>query len=93
MSGEDFGAFVEVEHERLGREGIFLLGAREAIDRHIAEIDRILKIEPNPIAQEVLKRYQGFMVKDRDGISVALTQTALKDKAGQLTKLRDARND
>lgn len=85
---ENLGAFVEITHEKLGREGLFLLGAREALDRHVDKLDWIIRQEQNPIALECLQRYREFIAKDRDGVAVALTRVALKDKSGVITELK-----
>lgn len=81
------GAIVEIDEFRLGRDGIFLLGAREAIDRHIQKLDFIIGHEPNAAVKAALLTYRELMAKDRDGIAVALTRKALTDGAGTLTEL------
>jgi hypothetical protein len=85
---DNAGAFVEIDHAKLGREGMFLLGAREAIDRWIVRLMTLSQTQPNGGVAQVMVEIAEEMTKDRDGVSVALTKIAVKEKSGVVNHIR-----
>lgn len=87
MATDNFGAFVEIDEAKLGREGLFLLGAREAIDRWITKFRVMSSMQQHPGVGQVLADVAEKMAEDRDEIAVALTKTAIKERAGVIHDL------
>lgn len=84
---DNFGAFVEIEHERLSREGLFLLGAREALDRWISKLRMLGDMQQHPGVGQVMREVADEMAVDRDEIAVTLTRQSIKDGAGKINEL------
>lgn len=85
---ENFGAFVDIDIPKLDREGMALLGMREALDRWIDKLMQLSTSQSHPGVAQVMVEIAAEMTKDRDGIAVALTKNSLKTKAGQVHTLR-----
>jgi hypothetical protein len=85
---ENLGAFVEIDEVKADRDTLHLLGMREALDRWITKLDYLSSAQSNIIVGRVMKEVSDNMKVDRDGISVALTRAALKDKSGRLEHIR-----
>lgn len=83
-----YGAFVEIDEVKADRDTLHLLGMREALDRWITKLDYLASQQSNIIVSRVMGEVSDNMKIDRDGISVALTKAALKDKSGRLEHIR-----
>lgn len=78
------GAFVEIDHMTASADVIHLLGMREFCDRWITKLRHEATGQKHPGVKKVMEEIAEYMAADRDGISVALTRAALKDKSGRL---------
>lgn len=85
---KNHGAVVEVDHTAASRETLFLLGAREAVDRWIERLRSLAGSQPHPGVAKVMAEISDQMAVDRDGISVALTKCAIKDQSGKIDAIR-----
>lgn len=88
MTKENFGAFVDIDIPKLDREGMALLGMREALDRWIDKLMHLSTSQTHPGVAQVMVEIADEMKRDRDGVAVALTKNAMKTKAGQVHELR-----
>lgn len=82
MSQESFGAFVEIDHAKMGRESLYLLGVREGVERWVNKLKLLADTQPHKGVAQVMVEIASEMQKDLDGVAVALTKVALKDKSG-----------
>lgn len=82
------GAFVEIDHVKAGPDVLHLMGMREGLDRWIDKLRHLSGQQSNVIVQRVMAEIADNMAVDRDGISVALTRAALKDKSGVINHIR-----
>jgi hypothetical protein len=82
------GAAVIIDHTRADADTLHLMGMREGLDRWITKLDWLSNNQSNPIVARVMKEIVANMAVDRDGISVALTRCALKDKSGVMETFR-----
>jgi putative heme iron utilization protein len=82
------GAFVEIDDAKADRDTLHLLGMREALDRWISKLDHLSSQQSNAIVGRVMREVSDNMRVDRDGVSVLLTKSALKDKSGRLEHIR-----
>lgn len=83
-----YGAFVEIDEVKADRDTLHLLGMREALDRWITKLRHDATGQKHPGVKQVMEEIADYMEMDRDGISVALTKAALKDKSGRLEHIR-----
>lgn len=83
-----YGAFVEIDHVKADADTLHLLGMREALDRWITKLRHDATGQKHPGVKQVMEEIADYMAMDRDGISVALTKAALKDKSGRLEHIR-----
>ena len=88
MSKENYGAFVEMDVNKLSREGLVLMGMREALDKWIHTLRDKADDQPHPGVKQVMLEISDFMALDRDGIAVELARQAISDKAGTLNDIR-----
>jgi hypothetical protein len=82
------GAFVEIDHFKADADTLHLLGMREGLDRWITKLDHLAGQQSNLIVGRVMQEISDNMKIDRDGISVALTRAAMKDKSGRIEHIR-----
>jgi hypothetical protein len=82
------GAFVEVDHVKAGADVVHLIGMREFADRWITALRYKAQDQDHPGVAKVMEEIANLMAMDRDGISVALTRAALKDKSGVMHQIR-----
>jgi hypothetical protein len=85
---EGHGAFVEIDHVRADADTLHLLGMREFADRWITALRVKADEQKHPGVSQVMREIAEIMAMDRDGISVALTKAALKDKSGTINHIR-----
>jgi hypothetical protein len=84
----NLGAFVEIDEFKAGRDTLHLLGMREGLDRWIDKLRHLSGQQSNLIVRQIMAEIADNMAVDRDGISVALTRAALKDKSGVINHIR-----
>jgi hypothetical protein len=82
------GAFVEIDHMRADPDVVHLIGMREAMDRWITKLRHEATGQQHPGVKKVMEEIADYMAADRDGISVALTRAAIKDKSGVMHQIR-----
>lgn len=82
------GAIVEIDHMKASADTIHLLGMREFCDRWITKLRHEATGQKHPGVKKVMQEIAEYMAMDRDGISVALTKAALKDKSGAMEAIR-----
>jgi len=82
------GAFVEIDHMKADPDVVHLIGMREAMDRWITKLRHEATGQKHPGVKQVMEEIADYMAADRDGISVALTRAAIKDKSGVMHQIR-----
>jgi hypothetical protein len=87
MSNDNIGAFVEIDHAKMSRESLYILGVKEGVERWVMRLQTVAATQPDPGVAQVMREIAAEMQNDLDGIAVALTKVALKDKSGTITKL------
>ena len=93
MSNDNFGAFVEIDHAKMSRESLYILGVKEGVERWVMRLKTLADSQPHKGVAQVMIEIAGEMQKDLDGVAVALTKVALKDKSGTLNELRKDREN
>lgn len=89
MSAEtSFGAFVEIDHARVSREEVYLMGAMEGVGRWIDKLRSLSDDQPHAGVAQVMREIADQMNIDRDGIAVALTRVATRTGSGKLEHIR-----
>lgn len=84
------GAVVAIDHMKAGADVVHLIGMREALDRWITKLRHEATGQKHPGVKKVMEEIADYMAIDRDGVSVALTKAALKDKSGAMETIRKA---
>lgn len=85
---QGLGAFVEIDHIRADADTLHLLGMREFADRWIYALRHKADMQTHAGVAQVMREIAELLAMDRDGISVALTKAALKDKSGRIEHIR-----
>lgn len=84
----DQGAFVEIENEKLSRDGLVLLGMKEFGDKWVNQLMGLAGQQKHPGVAKVMVEIAEEMSRERDEIAVALTKSALNNKAGKIHSIR-----
>ncbi len=95
MSENNFGAFVEIDNNKLTRAELVMLGMKEGLDHFIAEFSYQADAQKTerPWVTHVLRECIGRMEAERDKIAVQLTKSAMAHKAASLNSLTGNRID
>lgn len=81
-------AFVELDVHKLSRDELVMLGMKEAMDRWCHELSEQAGMSDHPIVRQVVGDIQARMANVRDDITVALTRSAVRHKAGSLNNIK-----
>lgn len=85
---DNFGAFVEIDHAKMSRESLYILGVKEGVERWVTRLKTLADSQPHKGVAQVMVEIAAEMQKDLDGVAVALTKVALKDKSGVINEIR-----
>lgn len=87
MTGEKFGAFVELDINKLDKDELIMLGMKTALEKFVggfrAQADELV----HQGTANVLREVADIMSVDLHNITVELSARAIRRKAGTLTEV------
>ena len=83
-----FGGVTEIDVNRLSRDGLVLMGMREALAKWVGELRFQAGAATHPGVARVCGEIADKLAADMDRVAVELTKRAILDKAGSMTELR-----
>lgn len=83
-----YGGVTEIDVDRLSREGLVLMGMREALAKWVGELRFQAAAATHSGVAQVCREIADRLAEDMDRVAVDLTKRAILDKAGSMTELR-----
>lgn len=81
------GGITEIDIPKLSREGLVLMGMREALAKWVEELRWQAGNVPHAGARNVVLEIADKLAEDMDRVAVELTKEAIKCKAGSMTEI------